>query len=656
MSRKEYLYPEILFLHYAPPTTPPRTPYRFASLLSSTTALRDETAEADERSRFIATLEAAWKDGARGILVLGPNAFYAVGGRGAFQSFRGSTFDLAPSLNPDGHAWIVMATIDPWSRAAYIRNGHETYRSDLNRLRERVAGAQAPDEHFVTGIDATAAFAWLDAHDTATTVAVDIETDGLDALSGADVVCISLAVSPSEALCIPFRQRRGVSWWPAITEAAIVNRIAAFINSRRSVWHNGLYFDIPFLMLHGWPLELSGDFYDTLFMHREIEPDAPHSLAYVSSRYSQRDYWKDDFRNRQGSIYDMRPQDLWRYNARDAAATIEVYDAMIGLLPPDFSMASAPLLISKRMHRPRFDEADRRQTITEVATAIDSIETTLRNNALLPAEFNFDSAIHINAFIYGLKRTRTEERIVAEATNEIALISERLERFDIEHADWTLARAAAERVRFERALTRKQSTKRYAQAAAHLALMAAISPLYDLRRLSFTPRVMQNGLYSFDDVNRERLEASLARKAKALESRIAEHQSKPKPQQRFIDASIAEHESINALRSWLSLYETRQELISLAALLRENSDVTNIPLPLLRRFGTRVRPAHGSEFVLSTNVDLKTLATSLRPTEFPIVLSQKCVILEVPFATTPTSCGPWLRATTISEALEKGAI
>lgn len=634
------IHPEILFIRYSP--TSRKTPYRTAAIidhsLAGRMAFRDDAEEERNRPKLLAAMEAAWLDGARVILLLGNEAFKAFGYSGAFRDYRGTW------LEPQGlssRPWLVMATIDPGSKAAYIRNGYETYKSDLAKaLRGAQSGAPEIRESFTTGPDMNKILAWIKAILPDAVIACDIETDGLSAHKGCEPVCIGIARSKDEALVIPWRRGRGMSYWSGTEETLLLQELKRLFATHRSVWHNGIFFDIPFLILSGFPLGPFAEYVDTIMMHRAIEPEAPHSLAYVASRYSTKPYWKDDFKNRPGSIYAMDPDKLWTYNARDAVTTLEVYEAMLDKLPDEFSMAAAPLVIMKALHEIRIDQFDQENLQRELRHELSETETKLKALAELPPDFSFSSPVHINAFVFNAKRVAAERSVVDRYSAKASELEARIARFNEDHLGWSDARREKELARYRQMLERLETIGVYAQAKAHLALMAGIRPLYDVSRLSYLPRIKPGGLYSFDSLSREKLVHQLKRRSEQLSAKITAWAGDP-AKKTFAARATEELEQITKLLAWLALYEYRQNLTSLSQLALSQDDIMSMPLEALRRFGRHIKPGLAARFYTIkappsgfTAEDLSELARKISsiPHTFVILIRKECVIIETPEA------------------------
>lgn len=91
---------------------------------------------------------------------------------------------------------------------------------------------------------------------------------------------------------------------------------------REVLWnHEGLVaqngaFDMQMLLGNGLPVRRL--FFDTMVAHHFLYPELPHDLAYLTSIYTKEPYYK--WMNYKGAPLETR----WRYNALDAACTLEI--------------------------------------------------------------------------------------------------------------------------------------------------------------------------------------------------------------------------------------------------------------------------------------------------------------------------------------------
>jgi uracil-DNA glycosylase family 4 len=150
-------------------------------------------------------------------------------------------------------------------------------------------------------------------------VAFDIETIG--ELEQTNILCVGLAWSPADAMCVPFLRRGGYPYWHNEWEElkaweALCN---LFTSDCLKITQNGFTFDLPVLMDLGVKFK-RGTVVDTLIKHHIVATELPHSLAFLTSIYTDLPYYKSDVR-RQGGMLWAPDEVVRRYNVLDCVAT-----------------------------------------------------------------------------------------------------------------------------------------------------------------------------------------------------------------------------------------------------------------------------------------------------------------------------------------------
>lgn len=125
---------------------------------------------------------------------------------------------------------------------------------------------------------------------SASVLAVDIET------RGDQITCIGFAPAANIALVVPFEDIRkppSHSYWGSaeieVEVWAWVRHILALPKPRK-VFQNGL-FDIHRLW-RGYGLAVNAVDHDTMLLHHALQPEAPKSLGYLGSIYTNEAAWK----------------------------------------------------------------------------------------------------------------------------------------------------------------------------------------------------------------------------------------------------------------------------------------------------------------------------------------------------------------------------
>lgn len=170
----------------------------------------------------------------------------------------------------------------------------------------------------------------------------DIETSNLA------TICLGLAWSATDAICIPFRGPDGVCWSTDETREII----AALKRKRDSIqWigQNWNTYDVEYIE-EDFGYTLLADF-DTLIAQSVLFPGVERKLGFLSSMYCEwHQYWKEDAKD-WNKILDFNG--LYRYNLRDCCANWEVAQAHKTLLDraklkPQFEER---MLYSNHVHR-----------------------------------------------------------------------------------------------------------------------------------------------------------------------------------------------------------------------------------------------------------------------------------------------------------------
>jgi uracil-DNA glycosylase family 4 len=135
--------------------------------------------------------------------------------------------------------------------------------------------------------------------------------------------CISFAPMPSVAYCFPLRHTDGRPYWSVMDECIMWRLINTILNQPKITYisQNGL-FDTWHLWRHGINIPEMSHGFDTMYAHQLLYPDFPHSLAYLTSIFTNEPYYKDEtgIWNKTKMPADDR---FWIYNCKDSAVTIE---------------------------------------------------------------------------------------------------------------------------------------------------------------------------------------------------------------------------------------------------------------------------------------------------------------------------------------------
>ena len=149
-------------------------------------------------------------------------------------------------------------------------------------------------------------------------LAWDYETDGIESLD-CKVRCLGIGTA-SQALVIPFLGIDGRSrFYPPVAQQQIERILRAWmVGPGLKIGHNSGYYDTLVAEQHLGVTPTPQ--LDTILMHRLVEAELPHSLAYLGSTRTDVMAWKAGKEATEAST----DYDLWLYNARDVAVTARV--------------------------------------------------------------------------------------------------------------------------------------------------------------------------------------------------------------------------------------------------------------------------------------------------------------------------------------------
>lgn len=251
--------------------------------------------------------------------------FGSTGGRSIMQA-RGTLWESTLKLPAGGTGPVqIMPTVHPAFvlRQARWRN---TFRADVNRAVRWFKG----DLGFVPPamtFDPTPAEVEAFLHSSPDGFYFwDIETlkaEGLDHYDPLDdrLGCVGVGFA-DRAVVIPFLTYEGkpVTRSQADTEA-IRDALRRFFTdpNRTKVGHNAGYYDTIVIEQH-FGVTVAPQV-DSILVHRAVESELPHSLAYVGSTYTDIHDWKGDHQATQPTS----DAEWFRYNAIDVAVTARVF-------------------------------------------------------------------------------------------------------------------------------------------------------------------------------------------------------------------------------------------------------------------------------------------------------------------------------------------
>lgn len=252
------------------------------------------------------------------ILGLGNTALWVFTGEWGITDWRGSEMRISledagslqgTSFVPTLHPASVLRS---WPTRAHL--AHDIAFRVQRRLQTGLA--QEPDWQFNIAPSLRDVAGYLERVRSVGVAAVDVET------SRGRIVCVGIALSSTEAMCIPFINEGYGSYWKADEYPVVLRLLRGALESIRIIGQNFNYdasyfsdnFDMRLPVAH-----------DTKIAQNVLFPGTPANLGFLSSMYSDwHCYWKDDARD----WNNLKEFDrLFRYNCRDVCATFEIAQA-----------------------------------------------------------------------------------------------------------------------------------------------------------------------------------------------------------------------------------------------------------------------------------------------------------------------------------------
>ena len=367
------------------------------------------------RGGLLDELSAMRRSGIRVIGAMGATAVEALGIEGALSKIRGSVYT---------HKATGMLVVPMLHPSAILRgNGRKSsgisalsaFISDLTKTREiSVDGWIAPTEVFNIEPSVGDVERFVERTlDERTLTALDIETTGLSARRGAQIVVIGLASSESNALVVPLLDRHGIPYWQNGDTRRMTNAVNRLFENGRFILQN-CFFDVPFLRFHGWHISVDAVEHDTMVLHSLVSPETEHNLGYIVSIYGKTPEWKEVFKNRTQSILEMDQLDMRRYNARDCVVLHQVLAPMLRDLEDDglvdFYNAETRPLMKPFMRMTEagvaFDTAHMAAFKKRIGEIVTAKECELKDEYSLPESFNLDNIDEVRWLMFGQKPTK----------------------------------------------------------------------------------------------------------------------------------------------------------------------------------------------------------------------------------------------------------
>lgn len=139
------------------------------------------------------------------------------------------------------------------------------------------------------------------------------------------ISCIAFCYNPLEAFCIPIQYNNRAPYFSIYEECVIWKRLQRLFNRKDVTFisQNGSSFDNPVIRQHGLviPDSVMANGFDTMHAHSLLAADLPHDLGFLTSIYTDFEYYKDESGD-WDNLIKTPEQQFWVYNNKDAMSQL----------------------------------------------------------------------------------------------------------------------------------------------------------------------------------------------------------------------------------------------------------------------------------------------------------------------------------------------
>jgi len=245
------------------------------------------------------------------IMTIGESPLYALTGRTNIAKRRGSPYIL------EGSDIVIIPTITPSVQVPKYLDRYIIL-NDVRKVEGFMRGTRTIPERKIKIItDIHDARLYLKEYSKLPIMGFDIETS----IATKGFLSIAFAKTPTESFVIPLVWDKG-NFWTLQEEMEIIRLIGDIIENPeiKKVGQN-TFFDAYYLAFKHHML--GRNFEDTLVMQGTLYHEFPKGLDYLASAYTNEPYYKDD--GKEAFKSQRSDEKFWRYNAKDAMVTLEVY-------------------------------------------------------------------------------------------------------------------------------------------------------------------------------------------------------------------------------------------------------------------------------------------------------------------------------------------
>jgi uracil-DNA glycosylase family 4 len=234
----------------------------------------------------------------------------AIKAEGILKKWRGSIypstfaprFTVVPTVHPGAvrEMWTLRGTVvEDMRKAVRVANGGRIIESFHTITRPTLAQIKWYVDAIIK-----------ECHE----VVIDIEVVG-----SLQIACVGLGFKlrgQRMSLCIPLKNGMRNYWEDKSDEYYVWGQL-------RRIWNSSLlkisqYGWYDYSMLAPFLGEPAPPWYDLFVAHHTVDPELPHTLAYLTSIYSDVNYYKDDPKDEDKTWSNMTSSEvLWEYNGKD---------------------------------------------------------------------------------------------------------------------------------------------------------------------------------------------------------------------------------------------------------------------------------------------------------------------------------------------------
>lgn len=496
------------------------------------------------------------------VSTLGGNAMNEFGIEGKVMKNRGSVYEE--------RGFVVVPTLHPAAllrqqsqKQGGVRGGYKyVFIADLEKAYKIAQeGWNAPKELFnlSPSVEEVEEFV-ADALANRPLIACDIETSGKGKHS--ELVVVGLALDGERAISIPFFGQGRVPTWSNGKAKRVKDALSHLFSAGRFVFQYAP-FDVPFLIEAGYPQELLYNVeHDTLVLHSVLNPELPHRLDFIVSEYGATPYWKEEFKTRVGSIYEMDDVEMRTYNLRDAVVLHQVLEPMLEELEKrhledvyfEERILMLPAIMQMKLRGIKVDERKIRKLKKDLTERKEEAEAKLRDVAGVPPAFNFDSGDDLGYLLYGFEPEKFKFLSQLSDFDEVAQRKRLCENEECKKRTFwgeefcpKCGEPGAETSDVRMKAKRKVGTQVHQKLVALKEVKEKTSPLY--MPPHFTPRSTDSGRSAADEQALLSLQVATQNRAKILRGL-----SRPQPKHE------EEKEAAARLLSFLAQWRTYSEL------------------------------------------------------------------------------------------------